>query len=112
MNVVRRLDELNLVDHPTYKDPGLIGKLGRVYTSPDTRFGGVYWVAQGPGRLLEQPREDELICILEGSAVVEWHFKKMEVGPKDVILWLIKDPPILFIPESLIAFCVTYNSKD
>ncbi len=106
-----RLNKLPLEVHPPYLDTNLSGFLGQVYKSPDGRFGAVYWLAQGPGRLLEQPQADELICILEGNAAVERHGEKTNVGPGDVIFWLMEDPPVVFVPGSLRAFCVTYHPK-
>ena len=111
MDAYCRLNKLHLEIHPPYLDPGLSGYLGHVYQSPDGHFGVVYWVAQGPGRLLEQPKVDELICILKGNATLERHGEIIDVGPGDVIFWLVEDPPVVFVPDSLHAFCVTYRSK-
>ena len=108
MDAVKTLEEISFRTHPPYQDQRLTGKLGDIYNSADGRFGAVYWIAHGPGRLLEQPQADELICILEGHAVVEWHDQRKEVGPGNVILWLVKDPPVVFVPDQLIAFCATY----
>lgn len=98
--------------HPPYSDPGLSADLGRVYASPDECFKAVYWVARGPGRLLEQPKSDELICILEGAAQVEWHGEVRSAAAGDTILWLKDDPPRILVDDHLTAFCVTYKPQS
>ena len=95
--------------HPAYQDSGLSAKLGKCFESRDGRFLAVYWDARGPGRLLEKPQIDELICVIEGRAQVEWHGEQAAAGPGDVILWLVNDPPVVVVEQSLFAFCVTYN---
>jgi uncharacterized cupin superfamily protein len=98
--------------HPPYLDDHLKGELGYIYSSMDDCFGAVYWRATGPGYLLEKPQADELICILEGQAIVDFEDEIETVGPGDVILWLVDNPMVVFVPEKLFAFCATYHSKE
>lgn len=104
-----RFGEVRLETHPPYLDLGLSGDLGQVFCSADGRFRAVYWIAQGPGKLLEQPKADELICVLEGEALVEWHGERTAAGPGDVVLWLKDNPPQITVQDRLLAFCVVYN---
>jgi hypothetical protein len=109
VDVLVKRDRVSMTSHPTYQDPGLTAMLGKCFESGDKRFLAVYWDATGPGRLLEEPQIDELICIIEGRALVEWHGEKAAAGPGDVILWLVIDPPVVVVEQNLFAFCVTYN---
>ena len=109
LNPVVTLQTLPLVDHPPYKDPGLRGKLGRVFRSADGCFSAALWQAWGPGRLLETPKADELICLLKGKAAVVRDGRTTVAVPGDVILWLRDDPPSVFIEDHLEAFCVSYK---
>jgi uncharacterized cupin superfamily protein len=72
----------------------------------------VYWEAHGPGRLLEKPPLDELICIIQGEAIVEHPGEEMHVGPGDVILWLVADPPVVRVLDRLYAISVTYDHRQ
>lgn len=109
MNAVVKLDQVALRPHPPYLDPGLRGELGPVFTSDDGCFKAVYWLAQGPGELHERPKADELICVLEGEALVVSCGQELTAGPGDVILWLRENPPLIRIPERLVAFAVVYQ---
>jgi uncharacterized cupin superfamily protein len=108
MDVVVTRDKASWTAHPPYQDPGLSARLGRVFTSADGLVKAVYWDAQGPGRLLERPKGDELICVLAGEAVVEWHGEQSTARAGDVILWLQDDPPTVVINQTLRAFCVAW----
>jgi uncharacterized cupin superfamily protein len=109
MSVVVRWDEATWTAHPPYQDAGLNARLGQVFASGDGRVKAVYWDAQGPGRLLERPKGDELICVLKGEAVVEWHGTQTIARPGDVILWLRDDPATVFVTQTLRAFCVAWS---
>jgi len=109
VNAVARFSEVELEPHPPYRDPGLTGELGQIFHSDDGCFKAVYWVAQGPGKLLEQPKANELLCVLEGEVLVERRGEQTRAGPGDVILWLKDDPPLITVQERLTAFCVVYN---
>ncbi len=111
MRPVSTWEETTWTRHPPYQDPGLTGYLGDIFQSRDGRFKATYWEAQGPGKLLERPKSDELICILEGEIVVEVEGRRATAGPGDVVLWLTDDPPLLTIPERVKAFCVTYQAE-
>lgn len=111
MDGVVRVSEIPLEAHPPYVDPGLSGQLGKIFESEDGRFKAVYWLAEGPGRLLEQPKADELICVLEGEVLVEQDGIQATAGPGDVIVWGKEGPPTLTIPDRLLAFCVVYGSR-
>ena len=109
MEGVVRLERVQLEDHPPYADPQLRGRLGEIFSSGDGRFKAVYWLAEGPGRLLEQPKADELICVLEGEILVEQNGERASAGPGDVILWCTENPPVITVPNQLLAFCVVYD---
>jgi len=109
MDAVVTLDQVALRPHPPYLDPGLKGDLGQVFASDDGCFKAVYWLAEGPGELRESPKADELICVLQGEAEVERSGQSARAGPGDVILWLKEDPPLIRIPERLVAFAVVYR---
>jgi uncharacterized cupin superfamily protein len=109
MKPVVRLSDVALRSHPPYLDPGLKGDLGHIFQSQDGRFKAVYWVAEGPGKLLEQPKADELICVLEGEAIVEQGDERSTAGPGDVILWLQEYPPLITVSRRLVAFAVVYD---
>ncbi len=111
MKTIVKHAQINYVTHPPYQDHNLNGELGYIYNSTDDCFGAVYWKAKGPGRLLEKPQADELICILEGQAIVEQNGETEIVGSGDVILWLVDDPPVVFVQKKLFAFCATYKAK-
>lgn len=112
MNAVVKLNQVDLQPHPTYLDPGLRAALGPVFASDDGCVKAVYWLAQGPGELRETPKADELICVLEGEALVELGSEQTTAGPGDVILWLKGNPPLIRIRERLIAFAVAYRPAE
>jgi hypothetical protein len=109
MGSVVRVNEVSLQSHPPYLDAGLKGELGPVFESDDGCFKAVYWIAEGPGKLLERPKADELICVLEGEALVDQGDERVRARPGDVILWLREDPPLITIEERLVAFAVVYD---
>jgi len=111
MEVVYSPQMAPMVAHRPYLDPGLRGEIASLFSSADGRFHAVYWQTAGPGELLEQPRTDEWICILEGGAEVEWHGERCQAGPGDVIFWGHVDPPRIIVPERLLAFCVSYDGN-
>jgi len=110
MDDVVKLDAVALRSHPPYLDPGLKAELGHIFTSKDGCLKAVYWLAEGPGELREMPKADELICVLEGEALVERSGQTAKAGPGDVILWLKEDPPLVRIPERLVAIAVVCRS--
>lgn len=108
-SLIIQYNTLKYEKHPPYQDPNLQANLSRCFRSADGQFAAAYWHVQSPGQLLETPDADELICILEGSAIVEREGRRETAKAGDTIVWLKDQPAVITIPAELKAFCVVYK---